>query len=134
MNWGIYLSPSIQVFPKALQCKGSCLSPATALELLYLKTFKAFVQREVTHQKAQKHKLERFFLCGSFLIHEALQAHVQLEAARYPSMFHVNLVKLHHTYTRDPACGGQARLACLSNGVFRYVSEFSRYLINYSTV
>ena len=86
MNWGIYLSPSIQVFPKALQCKGSCLFPATALELLYLKTFKAFVQREVTHQKAQKHKLERFFLCGSFLIHEALQSHVQFKAARFISM------------------------------------------------
>ena len=61
------MSQSIQVFPKALQCKGSCLFPATALELLYLKVFKAFIQREVTHQKAQKHKLERFFLCGSFL-------------------------------------------------------------------
>lgn len=33
----------------------------------------------------------------------------------------INLVKLHHPYTRDPVCGGQARLACLSNGVFKNV-------------
>ena len=46
----------------------------------------------------------------------------------------INLVNPHHTYTRNPSCGGQARLVCLSNGVLLYVSEFSRYLINFSTI
>ena len=82
-----------------------------------------------------------FFLCGSFLntrgtpgTRTARSSSKHIDTTRYLSTFHVNLVKLHHTYTRDPACGGQARLVCLSNGVLLHVSEFSRYLINYSTI
>ena len=44
-----------------------------------------------------------------------------VNASRYPSAFHVNLVKLHHTYTRDPACGRLRVLACLSNDVIKNV-------------
>ena len=129
------MSQSIQVFPKALQCKGSCLSPATALELLYLKVFKAFIQREVTHQKAQKHKLERFFSLRFFFSCTRHSRHTynskQLDLSQCPI---AALVKLHHTYIRDPACGRLRALVCLSNGVLLYVSKFPRYLINFSTI
>lgn len=33
----------------------------------------------------------------------------------------INLAKLHHTYTRDPACGRLRVLACLSNDVIKNV-------------
>lgn len=44
-----------------------------------------------------------------------------INTARYPSMFHVNLAKLHHTYAREPVCGRLRVLVCLSNSAIKSV-------------
>lgn len=127
------MSPSIQVFPKALQCKGSCLFPATALELLYLKTFKAFIQREVTHQKAQKHKLERFFLCGSFLgTRTTRSSSMYLNVLSQPSLN--STTRIHET---QPAAGKpalsvsrMAQLKMFSSLKKSKISELQRAVFN----
>lgn len=69
-----------------------------------------------------------FFLCGSFFntrgtlgTRTARSSSKHTNTSRYPSTSHVNLAKLHHPYTRDPACGRLRVLVCLSNGVFKNV-------------